>query len=84
MCSERVNKGRVRVRHHYHVGFFNSPEASDGGTVESNTSFEGFSLNLYSGNRQVMGFAANVSKPKINPFNTLFLNGIQHFLNRHG
>src|SRR6476660_3923312 len=81
--SERIEKRRLRLRHHEHVAFVNALPAADAGAVETEPLFEHAFIELANGNGEVLPGSEQIAEAQINGPDFFFTTQSEYFARTH-
>ncbi|MNX95858.1 hypothetical protein D3C86_1281530 [compost metagenome] len=81
---ERVDVGRVRIRHQQHVRSFDTLPAGDRRTVEGVTAFELVFIEVRHGHGHVLLLAFGIGETEIDELDVVFLHELHHICNAVG
>ena len=83
LVGKRIERRGFRVGHQDHVGFVDPFPAGDRGAVEHLALGKGFLFELAGRDRDVLLLSLGIGKAKIDEFNAVLVNFVQHIRSRH-
>ena len=81
--GERIEEGRLGLRHDEHVALVDRLPAADAGAVEAQAVFEHVFVELVDGDREVLPQAGKIHEPQIDRLDVLFAAQRQNFFGLH-